>query len=156
MPRIIEKTVFTFDELSPEAQENARDWYRQGALDYDWWDCCPDDYAVDAKHFYFDLYRGTIDIRFARSAGDTAEYILKNHGEMCDSYQVAKDFTAKLDALDEENDDREELAAEFLHDLGECILSSLRREEEYLTSDEQVDEMILANGYEFDADGGIA
>lgn len=28
--RTIEKTVFTFDELSDEAKENARDWYRTG------------------------------------------------------------------------------------------------------------------------------
>src|SRR5690606_33296995 len=38
MPRVMETTVYTFDELSDKAKEKARDWYRDGQLDYDWWD----------------------------------------------------------------------------------------------------------------------
>lgn len=34
----IEIPVFTFDELDVDAKEKAREWYRNGALDYDWWD----------------------------------------------------------------------------------------------------------------------
>ena len=34
MPRVIEKTVFKFDELNDRAKEKARDWWRQG--------CCQD------------------------------------------------------------------------------------------------------------------
>ena len=42
MARIIETTLYQFSELSPEAQENARDWYRQGIeswelSDSDYW-----------------------------------------------------------------------------------------------------------------------
>jgi len=38
MTQIIETTVYSFDELSDAAKEKARDWYREGALDYDWYD----------------------------------------------------------------------------------------------------------------------
>ena len=32
------RTVYQFDELSDSAKEKARDWYRLGAMDYEWWD----------------------------------------------------------------------------------------------------------------------
>lgn len=36
--RTIETKVFQYAELDDDAKEKARDWYRSGALDYDWWD----------------------------------------------------------------------------------------------------------------------
>lgn len=45
MPVIIETTVYAFDELSEEARESARQWYRTGAFDYDWYDAVFDDFA---------------------------------------------------------------------------------------------------------------
>lgn len=30
--------TYTFDELSEAAKDVAREWYRQGALDYEWWE----------------------------------------------------------------------------------------------------------------------
>jgi hypothetical protein len=38
MPAIVETEIFTFDELSDDAQEKASEWYRQANLDYEWWD----------------------------------------------------------------------------------------------------------------------
>lgn len=35
---IKQTNVYTFDELSDEAKAKARDWLREGYLDYDWWD----------------------------------------------------------------------------------------------------------------------
>lgn len=35
--------TYTFDELSEPAKEKAREWYRAGQLDYDWWDAVYDD-----------------------------------------------------------------------------------------------------------------
>jgi len=46
MPTVIETTVFTFDELTDAAKECAREWYREGNLDYDWWDCTYDDFST--------------------------------------------------------------------------------------------------------------
>ena len=34
----ITKELFSFDELSDEAKEKARDWWRDGGLDYEWYD----------------------------------------------------------------------------------------------------------------------
>lgn len=48
MPHTIEKTVFDFEELSDSAKSRARDWYREGALDYDWWDSIYEDAATCA------------------------------------------------------------------------------------------------------------
>ena len=37
--RTIEKTIYKFDELpNDKAKDKARQWYRDGAFDYDWWD----------------------------------------------------------------------------------------------------------------------
>lgn len=43
----IETTVYTFDELDDRAKEKAREWYRDGSLDYEWWDTVYD-YAKEA------------------------------------------------------------------------------------------------------------
>jgi len=37
MPHEQTKTVYYFDELSDKAKDKARDWFREGALDYDWY-----------------------------------------------------------------------------------------------------------------------
>lgn len=44
MPEIIETTVYQIDELSDEAREKARLWYRRGGFDYEWWDFVYDDF----------------------------------------------------------------------------------------------------------------
>ena len=44
--RTISKEVYLFEELSDDAKEKARDWYREGNLDYDWWDFMFEDFAT--------------------------------------------------------------------------------------------------------------
>ncbi|WP_136661640.1 antitoxin of toxin-antitoxin stability system [Nitratireductor sp. XY-223] len=46
MPAIIETEVFTISELPDAAKERARAWYREGALDHDWWSFCYDDFCA--------------------------------------------------------------------------------------------------------------
>ncbi|MCC5780520.1 antitoxin of toxin-antitoxin stability system [Nitratireductor sp. B36] len=43
------KTIFKLDELDDDAKEKARDWYRTGALDYEWWDAVYEDADRVAK-----------------------------------------------------------------------------------------------------------
>ena len=43
MPRQVCKTIYKFDELDGRAKEKARDWFRSGALLYEWWDTTLDD-----------------------------------------------------------------------------------------------------------------
>lgn len=38
MPHAITKLVYSFDELSDKAKERAREWFREGNLDHDWWE----------------------------------------------------------------------------------------------------------------------
>jgi len=44
MPEIIQTTVYRLDELCDAAKEKARAWYREGALDYDWYEGVYDDF----------------------------------------------------------------------------------------------------------------
>jgi hypothetical protein len=44
MPQVIQTTVYSFDELSDVAKENARSWYRGLGLDHEWWDSVYDDF----------------------------------------------------------------------------------------------------------------
>lgn len=45
MARIVSKTVYQFSELSDEAKERAREWYRQGNLDCEWWESTYEDFV---------------------------------------------------------------------------------------------------------------
>ena len=49
MPRIIETTVFTIDELSGAAKENAHIWYRDQGLHNEWYDFVYDDFEAICK-----------------------------------------------------------------------------------------------------------
>ena len=58
--KTVETNVFTFDELTDRAKEKARAWYREGALDYEWYDCLFDDVkhvaglmGIDIDNIYF-------------------------------------------------------------------------------------------------------
>lgn len=55
MPRVMETTVYKFSELSDRAKERARDWFRQGDLDYDWWEFIYEDAAHIADLLGIDL-----------------------------------------------------------------------------------------------------
>lgn len=46
MPRTVTKEVFSYSELSDKAKEKARDWYRDGGFDYQWWDSTYDDFKT--------------------------------------------------------------------------------------------------------------
>ena len=46
MPQVIEITVYTIDELSDAAKENARAWYRESCLDFEWYDFVYEDFGT--------------------------------------------------------------------------------------------------------------
>ncbi len=161
MREIIVK-IYKLDELSDRAKEKARNWYRQGYDDQFAWESTKE----DAKNVgliieSLDQHR-TNKGHFERFAENTAERILKDHGDVCETYKTAKTFLEELRALpkDEDGDlslydqDRaEKLEEEFLHDLLEEYRIMLEREIEYQNEDERVDENIRCNEYEFTEDG---
>lgn len=46
MPHTVETTVYQFHELSRDAREAARAWFREGVGDWDWYDCIYDDFEA--------------------------------------------------------------------------------------------------------------
>lgn len=145
MAKIITTTVYEFEELSDKAKEKARDWYRQFALDDEWWEYVYEDAKeVGLKITAFDLGRAnSIEGSFIDAPLTVCNKIFANHGETCDTHKTAK---AHYDALQRDDTDAE---TEFKRALLEDYLSHLRVEMEYLESNESVDENITANGYTF-------
>lgn len=57
MPALKQYLIYTFDELSEPAKEKAREWYRNGQLDYGWWDSVYEQADTAAKHLGIDIDR---------------------------------------------------------------------------------------------------
>ncbi len=154
MARQVTVTLYQFDELSPKAKEKAREWYRESALDFEWWDSVYDDAKnIGLKITSFDLGRSNnIEGTFKLTANHVARAIMKDHGEGC---ETRKDAQAYLEAYEKAKGvvEQEDLGTEFLKTILDDYLDILRKEEEYITSDEQIDETIRANEYEFYEDG---
>lgn len=168
--KTINVKVYEFDELSDGAKENARIWYRNGALDYDWWETMYDDAkSVGLKITGFDLDRNRHATgEFITSARECADAILKQHGESCESFKTAEAFLKERDEIvdtapKDENGEFEneheldgkldDCEADFLKAILEDYSVMLQNEYEYLLSDENVDETIRINKYTFTKDG---
>lgn len=180
--------VYQFDELSDAAKERAREWWREGGLDYEWWDTTYDDaktclalagFTVDRIYFSGfssqgdgacfegswsasdtkpvremrqhapkdkDLHTIAATMRKLARQDRNASMSVKNRGR--ESHEHATEFyvtarTAKID----------DAIVETSRDAMRWIYRQLEREYEWLNSDEQVDESIRANEYEFDEEG---
>ena len=206
MPDIIETTVYRFDELSDAAREKARAWYREGGLDYDWYDTVYEDFQRIAEILGLNLKTRTVRLmgggtrqepciwfRGFWSQGDGAcfetfyayrkgaprlirEYAPQDtelhriadalqavqrrnfyqlraeathrghyYHEYCMAISVERDSLSWQDLTA----DAEEVVIEALRDLARWLYRQLEREYDYLSSDEVVDEAIIANGYTF-------
>jgi hypothetical protein len=53
--RTIETQVFQYDELDDKAKAKARDWFREGNLDYEWWDSVYEDADAVATQLGIDI-----------------------------------------------------------------------------------------------------
>lgn len=51
----VEVNVYQFDELSDAAKEKAREWYRNGGFDYNWYEYIYEDFKERAKEAGFDV-----------------------------------------------------------------------------------------------------
>lgn len=155
-------TTYLFDELSPEAKQKAIDNLLYINVDYDWWEFVYDDAReIHCKIDGFSINReGDCDLKLTKDAETVADLIMKNHGEICDTYKLAAQYKIDLARLDEkpgedQGDEHNDLEEEFTKQLSECYLSMLRQEYEYLTSEEAIKETIQANEYEFTIDGKL-
>ncbi len=87
MPEIIETTVYRLDELSNEAKEKARAWYRQVGLDHDWFEFVYDDFericailGVSLKTVPVRLYGGKSLASGSRASGVRAMALASRGG----------------------------------------------------------------------------
>jgi hypothetical protein len=156
--RTLEITAYTFDELSETAKEVALYNNRDINTNYNWWQYTYE----DAKNFgieitSFDLYYRNITIELTIDPLDVANNILNECGPTSDLYSFAEVYVSaynKLVVTGSDTDEKlEELASVFKHALRREYLNILTKELEYLESDEEVIESLMANMYEFTADG---
>lgn len=183
MPREITTLVYQYDELSPEAQSRARDWFLEGGLDYKWWEAVYD----DAQHvgeilgiriedqpgnrgpaiWFSDLEtnpRCAFNAQYAYQRG-CARAIRRYAPQDTELHGIADKLVSVQKehhyALAVQCDGRENLIItgsvyelnEIIREFARWIIGQLRAELEYLMSDENVAETIRANEYEFDVEG---
>lgn len=172
-------TVYKFNELTDEQKDKAIENLADINIDYEWWDYIDDDGQIKLREF--DLDRGAYcKIEFIESAEATAQYIVENHGDMCDTYKTSKQFLkerAKLqktlarlekefvplsgnvkkeiEAMEKVEFDIGILNELYNTDLSNDYLALLRRDYEYRTGREAIIETIEANEYDFTSDGKI-
>jgi myo-inositol catabolism protein IolC len=170
--RKIETIVYKFDELSAEAQDKAIDKLYDINVDYQWWDSVYDDAEnVGIRISEFDLDRNRhCKGRFINYALDTAEAILVNHGNMCETYKTAEAYLAERaafiksemaanaddDEFTEDDIESDDIDMDFLKSILEDYSIMLQHEYDYLTSSEAIKATIDANEYEFDINGNLA
>ena len=201
---IIERTLYQFNELSDKAKEKARDWYREGALDYEWYDSVYEDAGAIAKILGITFAEKKNDrpaIQFSgfSSQGDGASFTGKyayakgahkairayaskdaELARIADellalqraaNYQLTAtiyrhsshyvhDMTMGFDVYklgnshtQDATQEQEDALKEALRGFARWIYRQLEQEHDYLLSAECVDATIIANEYEFEADG---
>jgi len=173
MKTIIKKhNVYKFDELTEEGKQKAIEEHFNINVDYEWWDYIFDDARqVGLKIEGFDLGRSQyLDIKFIEEPYEVACKIAENHGGQCDTVNTAKDFIREHDEIidtaekDENGDFMDECAiddkldeaeSEFLKSISQDYFYILRREYDYLTSEEVIIDTLQANEYDFTEDGSI-
>ena len=172
--RIIETKVYQFKELDEQTKKKAIDNCRYMSVeDGYWYEFIKDhlsDVCIELKSF--DLDRGSFAEIHIEDLYDTCYLILRLYGETSEIYKIAKRYIKEYDSIKEqmdnleciENDDSDEehlnklmqldkdledLDEEYQKEFSEEVLSMLRKEYDYMTSDEHIIEMFEVNKYEF-------
>jgi hypothetical protein len=206
--KIIETTVYTYDELNDKAKEKARDWYRNGGFDDTFWSECTIEDAVQCSEYLGieinergekrkepcifwsgfasqgdgacfqgswsaskvqpgklaenapedkELHRIAAEFERVAKEFPHASFTVKHSGHYY--HKGCTDFTVSI--LDDdsneidtpESNQAEKDLIEVARDFMEWIYRQLEQQWDYVNSDEQVAETILANEYEFTEDG---
>ena len=150
MPTVTHVVAYQFDELSDDAKETARDWFRTDYPDYEWWDCtCYDAERVGLKITGFDTNHGSeITGDLTMSGRDSARAIIDQHGTESRTYITAVHhlYVRRPSGFDWS-------CRGYRDDILYDYWVMLRDEQEYLYSDESVDENIRCNEYAFTVEG---
>jgi hypothetical protein len=169
--KTIKLKLYSFDELSEQAQNKALNDLRTINVDFNWWESTYEDAKnIGLKITGFDLDRNKHATgQFTLSALEVAQNILNDHGDECQTYKLATEFLSKhnpifADYMDENSENYEsrdlegqlqDLEQDFLNDLLEDYANMLQKECECLMEDEQVKETVLINDYTFEENGRL-
>ena len=175
-------TVYSFDELSEEAQERALNAFRCSNVEFNWWEDSYDTIRtagkllgleIDDIHFDADLYC-IFDAHYRYVRGASVA-VCKEFSWADDLHKIARELQALQKrhfyslscAVTEgrsmnryrcfrfgEDHECEELG-DIIDDFAHWARIQLRDEYKYLTSDEAVKEIIIINEYEFTEDGKL-
>jgi hypothetical protein len=161
--KTIEIKVYKFDELDEQTKEKVIDNYRHiNVEDTFWYDWIKEDFnRLGLEIQEFDFYRNYAKI-YIDNFKDTSESILQEFGDSVGVKQTAKNYLDrynKIQANYKEDEDIEReleiLDEEYEKEYSEDILSYLRLNYEWETTDEAIIETIEANDYDFTTDGKI-
>jgi len=201
MPHELKKKVYYFNELSDEAKEKAREWYREGAFEWNWWDFVYEDakyigaiLGIDITDIYFSGFWNQGDgacftgsYSYAKGwrkkleghcpkesdVFEIGEALQKAQRELFYNYECScvhqghynhsgcmkiiggvEDHHIGQGTSDQEKyTELEGRIQQALREFADWIYSQLEKQYDWMNSDEQVDETILANEYEFDKEG---
>ena len=167
--KTIKIKLYSFNELSKEAQNKALSKYVTINVEQDWYESTYEDAEqVGLKITGFDLDRNKHATgQFTLNALEVAQNILNNHGENCNTHKTAQKFLSEhapifADYMDEnsdgyesaENEDKlSDLESDFKDNLLSDYADMLQNEYHYLISDEAIIETIESNEYTFEQDG---
>ncbi len=150
MPRQEIINVYKFDELGAKAKEKARDWFRQITATDDWWANVYEEAAeLRIKITGFHLNGRQIDLHLTKDPDEVARLVVERLGPDEDAAKVAHRHLIHRRALSTLAEKQRDLEA----NLGRSLLNQLEREYDYQQSNENVDETIRANDYDFYASG---
>jgi len=178
--KIIETKAYQFEELDEQTKEKAIDNYRHISVDDDsWYEWIKEDLiSVGIELRSFDIDRGNYAHLFIDNMYVSCEKIIKFHGENCETYKIAERYIEEYDSIQDKMDnlecyknddsdeehlnklmqldaDLEDLNEEYQKEFSEEVLSMLRKEYEYMTSDEHIIQMFEANDFEFTDQGKL-
>ena len=174
--RIIETKVYRFKELDEQGKEKAIENNRDILVEDSWWDFIEYDLeGLGLKLEEFDLgRRDYVKLKMYYALDKICDKIMEFYGDQCETCKIAERYSKKykliqddmesLNDMDTDKDENdltillhktEDLEEEFLKEMSEEVLSMLKNEYKYLTSEECIIEMFEANEYEFTEEGKL-
>ncbi len=171
-------TVYNLEDVKKDKAllQKVLENYSNINVDHNWYNDTLDEVAksIGLKITSFDLDRNRhAKGNFIEDANFTANKILTEHGEICETFKTAQTFLndwkilvekysdgITKDKVSEDNEaefdnEANDLESEFLTSLLEDYSIILQKEYEYLQSDKAILETLEANDYEFGINGKI-
>ncbi len=149
--------IYSFDDLSEDVQDDVIQKYWDINVHYDWWDHIYEDAAnVGIKITAFNIDRGSYCHGAIEDTEYTANKIIKEHGESCETYKTAKEYLGFIRERDDFYCENEDFDNEFRLSILEDYRIMLQKEYEYSTGREGIVETFKINEYEFTVDGELA